>query len=254
MSVQLHILPGIPLVRAGDDLVALISDALACEGITAQEGDVFVLAQKIVSKAEGRLVKLSTIQPSARSLELAEKTQKDPRLVELVLRQSASILFANEDTLLVEHKLGFVMPNAGIDLSNVNDPNSAELALLLPIDPEGSARRLRIRLCKAFGVPVAVVINDSVSRPWRAGTCGVALGVAGLPVLSDQRGRTDLLGRELKFTVTGFADEIAAAASLVMGQGSEGTPVIVVRGLKYPVTKDPLQRPSEITPHLVSRV
>jgi coenzyme F420-0:L-glutamate ligase/coenzyme F420-1:gamma-L-glutamate ligase len=254
MTVQLITLPGIPLVQQGDDLVALIADGLRRAGITPRDGDIFVLAQKIVSKAEGRAIDLLSVAPSPRAIELAQKTEKDPRLVELVLSEATSIVLARPGMLLVEHRLGFVMPNAGIDQSNVD----AGKALLLPVDPDASARILRERLSETFDVETAVVINDSVSRAWRNGVCGVAIGTAGLPVVNDLRGATDLLGRVLQFTTTGYADEIAAAASLVMGQCDEGLPVVIVRGLKWRASSDAisalLRRPSEVTPELVVMV
>jgi coenzyme F420-0:L-glutamate ligase / coenzyme F420-1:gamma-L-glutamate ligase len=254
MTVELLILPGIPLVWRDDDLVELIADGLSRAGISPRDGDIFVLAQKIVSKAEGRLIDLAAVEPTVRAVELARKVDKDPRLVELVLSEAASIVLAKEGLLLVEHRLGFVMPNAGIDQSNVGD----DKALLLPADPDASAEALRGHLSRKFDAEVAVIINDSVSRAWRNGTCGVAIGSAGLPVLNDLRGLTDLFGRILKFSITGFADEIAAAASLVMGQCDEGTPVVVVRGLKWngfnSKAAELLRRPSELTPELVVRV
>jgi len=257
MTVELHPLSGIPLVEQGDDLVALIADGLARDGITPRDGDIFVLAQKIVSKAEGRMVLLSQVVPSGRAIELANRVAKDPRLVELVLSEAASIVLAKPGVLLVEHRLGFVMPNAGIDQSNVGRPGH-EKALLLPVDPDASAEALRERLSRKFDERFAVVINDSVSRAWRNGTCGVAIGCAGLPVLDDLRGMTDLFGRVLQFSITGYADEIAAAASLVMGQCDEGTPVVVVRGLKWrgftSTASELLRRPSVLTPELVMRV
>ena len=254
MSVELLILSGIPLVRRGDDLVALIADGLTRGGIVPRDGDIFVLAQKIVSKAEGRMVDLSSVAPSAKAIQLAQTVEKDPRLVELVLSEASSIVLARPGLLLVEHRLGFVMPNAGIDQSNVGAGN----ALLLPADPDASAETLWDRLSTKFGVRLAVIINDSVSRAWRNGTCGVAIGCAGLPVLNDLRGSTDLLGRKLQFSITGYADEIAAAASLVMGQCDEGTPVVVVRGLKWnglnSKASELLRRPSVLTPELVALV
>jgi len=187
-----------------------------------------VLAQKIVSKAEGRAVDLATVEPSAAAIELAGKIQKDPRLVELILSESVRVVRSRPNVLIVEHRLGFVMANAGIDQSNVAPSDGVERALLLPVDPDGSAAILRKRLSLRFGVPVAVIINDSFGRAWRRGTCGVAIGAAGLPSLMDLGGSPDLFGRELQVSVTGHADEIAAAASLVMGQSAEGQPVVVV--------------------------
>jgi len=225
--------PGIPRIAKGDDLVALIGEGLARGGIVPRGGDVFVLAQKIVSKAEGRMVDLATVKPSTEAIELAGKVQKDPRLVELILSESVRVVRTRPGVLIVEHRLGLVMANAGIDQSNVGSPDDPQRALLLPVDPDGSAAILRKRLSQSFGVPVAVIISDSFGRAWRRGTCGVAIGVAGLPSLMDLRGAPDLFGRELQVSVTGHADEIAAAASLVMGQGAEGQPVVIVRGLTW---------------------
>jgi len=232
-AVEILAVPGIPLVRKDDDLVALIDDGLARGGIVPRGGDVFVLAQKIVSKAEGRMVELASVKPSAEAIALAEKVQKDPRLVELILSESVRVVRARPNVLIVEHRLGFVMANAGIDQSNVASPDGPQQALLLPVDPDGSAEKLKTRLSQQYGVPVAVIINDSFGRAWRRGTCGVAVGASGLPSLMDLRGSPDLFGRELQVSITGHADEIAAAASLVMGQGAEGQPVVVVRGLTW---------------------
>lgn len=231
--VEILAVPGIPLVRKDDDLVTLIGDGAARGGIMPRDGDVFVLAQKIVSKSEGRLVDLATVQPSTEAIELAGKVQKDPRLVELILSESVRVVRARPGLLIVEHRLGFVMANAGVDQSNVASPDDPPQALLLPVDPDGSAAILRKRLSQKLGVSVAVIINDSFGRAWRRGTCGIAIGAAGLPSLMDLRGSPDLFGRTLQVSITGHADEIAAAASLVMGQGAEGQPVVVVRGLTW---------------------
>jgi coenzyme F420-0:L-glutamate ligase / coenzyme F420-1:gamma-L-glutamate ligase len=232
-AVEILAVPGIPLVRKDDDLVALIGEGLARGGIVPRGDDVFVLAHKIVSKAEGRTVDLVTIEPSPEAIALADKVQKDPRLVELILSESVRVVRARPGLLIVEHRLGFVIANAGIDQSNVSSPDDSEQALLLPVDPDGSAAMLMRRLSLRFGVPVAVIINDSFGRAWRRGTCGVAIGAAGLPSLMDLRGSPDLFGRKLRVSITGHADEIAAAASLVMGQGAEGQPAVVVRGLTW---------------------
>jgi|SRR5690349_2332628 len=232
-AVEMFAVPGIPLVRKDDDLVALIAEGLARGGIVPHGGDVFVLTQKIVSKAEGRMVDLSTVKPSTEAIELAGKVQKDPRLVELILSESARVVRARPGILIVEHRLGFVVANAGVDQSNLASPDECQRALLLPVDPDGSAAMLRRRLSERFGVSVAVIISDSFGRSWRRGTCGVAIGAAGLPSLMDLRGSPDLFGRELQVSVTGHADEIAAAASLVMGQGAEGHPIVIVRGLTW---------------------
>ena len=232
-AVEMFAVPGIPRVAKDDDLVALIGDGMARGNIVPRGGDVVVLTQKIVSKAEGRMVDLATVKPSARAIELAASVQKDPRLVELILSESVRVVRSRPNVLIVEHRLGFVMANAGIDQSNVASPDEPQRALLLPVDPDGSAAILRRRLSEKLGVPVAVIISDSFGRAWRRGTCGVAIGAAGLPSLMDLRGSPDLFGRELQVSITGHADEIAAAASLVMGQGAEGQPVVIVRGLTW---------------------
>jgi coenzyme F420-0:L-glutamate ligase/coenzyme F420-1:gamma-L-glutamate ligase len=232
-AVEIFAIPGIPLVRRDDDLVGLIAEGLERGGIVPRGGDVFVLAQKIVSKAEGRMVDLAAVDPSAEAIELAGQVQKDPRLVELILSESVRVVRTRPGLLIVEHRLGFVVANAGVDQSNVASPDEPQRALLLPVDPDASAEILRRRLSQRFGVPVAVIINDSFGRAWRRGTCGVAIGAAGLPSLMDLRGSPDLFGRELQVSITGHADEIAAAASLVMGQGAEGQPVAIVRGLTW---------------------
>ncbi|MFL9823732.1 coenzyme F420-0:L-glutamate ligase [Rhodoplanes sp. SY1] len=225
-------LPGLPLVRPGDDLADLLGRGLAAVGGVAR-GDVLVLAQKIVSKAEGRYVDLATVTASAEACRLATETDKDPRLVEVILSESRRVVRHSKHVLIVEHRCGFVMANAGIDRSNVDPVEGSDPVLLLPQDADASAARLSAALSARFGVPLAVVISDSFGRPWRQGTVGVALGAAGLPALRDLRGAPDLYGRLLRVTETGFADEIAAAASLLMGQGAEGQPAVLVRGLVY---------------------
>lgn len=219
------------MVQAGDDLVSLLDQALVAAGLELRDRDVIVFAQKVVSKSEGRSVELATVVPSQRAHDIAARVRKDPRLVELVLRESKRIVREAPDVLIVEHRLGLIMANAGIDQSNVGDPASGERALLLPADPDASAERLHRELSRRHGRQVGVVINDSFGRPWRLGTVGVALGCAGLPALLDLRGTPDLFGRTLRVTVIAYADEIAATASLLMGQGREGRPAIIVRGL-----------------------
>ena len=230
-SLTLTALEGIPEVQAGDDLAPLILAAFGGAGIAPQEGDALVVAQKIVSKSEGRSVALASISPSPRAMELAEITGKDPRLVELVLSESKRVLRAKRDVIIVEHRLGYVMASAGIDQSNVG--HGGERALLLPLDPDASCERLRVSLRASTGIDLGVVINDSVGRAWRNGTVGMALGIAGLPGLLDLRGRPDRFGKKLLITQVGVADEIAAAASLLMGQADEGCPVVHVRGVPY---------------------
>jgi coenzyme F420-0:L-glutamate ligase/coenzyme F420-1:gamma-L-glutamate ligase len=236
--VELVAIPGIPVIAPGDDLCAIISGALPANGLTPQHGDVFVVAQKIVSKAENRFVDLADLVPSPRAQELAQATGKDPRFLEAVLSESKRVVRWRHDLIIVEHRLGFVCANAGIDQSNVA-AGGDERILLLPRDPDASAERLRGALVARHGVDVAVVINDSIGRAWRRGTIGTALGVAGLPALADLCGQPDLFGRALRTSTVGFADEIAAAASLLMGQGAEGTPVVLVRGLAWREAPNP---------------
>jgi coenzyme F420-0:L-glutamate ligase/coenzyme F420-1:gamma-L-glutamate ligase len=233
-SLEVVPLRGLPLVRAGDDLVELIASALKLNGVTLRAQDVLVVAQKIVSKAEGRIVDLATIQPSAEAVALATDVGKDLRLVQVILSESVRVVRARRGVLIVEHRLGFIMANAGVDQSNVAPADDSERVLLLPENPDRSAEALRRGLKGVTGIDIAVVINDSFGRPWRQGTVGVAIGVAGLPGLIDLRGRPDLFGRRLEVSVIGFADEVAAAASLLMGQADEGLPVVLVRGLSWP--------------------
>jgi coenzyme F420-0:L-glutamate ligase/coenzyme F420-1:gamma-L-glutamate ligase len=225
-ELTLRALSGVPLVEPGADLAGLVLSALAPDRL--QDGDVIVLAQKIVSKAEGRRVDLTTVTPSARALELAPACDKDPRLVELILSESTEVLRVRRGVIIVVHRLGLVCANAGIDQSNIADG-----ALLLPKDPDASCAALRQRLEAASGRSVAVMIIDSIGRAWRNGTIGTALGVSGLPGLLDLRGRPDLFGRQLQTTEIGLADELAAAASLVMGQAAEGRPIVLARGVPY---------------------
>jgi coenzyme F420-0:L-glutamate ligase / coenzyme F420-1:gamma-L-glutamate ligase len=222
--------PGIPMIAAGDDLAAIIVAALRDAGFPLTAGDVLVLAQKIVSKAEGRGVDLATVTPSPRAVALAKETGKDARIVELILAESTEVLRHRPGVLIVAHKLGLVLANAGIDRSNVD---GGEQVLLLPRDPDRSCAELRRAIAAATGVEVGVMIIDSIGRAWRNGTIGTAIGIAGLPGLLDLRGTPDLYGRPLETTEVGLADELAAAASLVMGQAGEGRPVVLARGLGY---------------------
>jgi coenzyme F420-0:L-glutamate ligase / coenzyme F420-1:gamma-L-glutamate ligase len=231
VELRLIALPDFPQVAKGDDLAALTAEALTRAGLALSTGDVLVFAQKVISKAEGRRIDLATVVPSAAALELAHTVQKDPRLVELVLRESRRVVRSARDVLIVEHRQGFIMANAGIDQSNVADPAGGEFALLLPEDPDASAARLRDRLRTLTGCEPGIVISDSFGRPWRVGTVGVAIGCAGFSATLDLRGQMDLFGRRLRVTVVGHADEIASAASVLMGQGSEARPVILVRGV-----------------------
>ena len=233
MDVTLTPVPDIPLVRPGDDLARLLIAAMTRYALTPADGDVLVVAQKIVSKAEGRHVDLAQVRPSPRAEKLAAEVGKDPRLVEVILGESSRVVRYRRGVLIVEHRLGFVMANAGVDRSNVDPAAGAEPVLLLPRDPDASAASLRERLAAHFGKRLAVVVSDSFGRAWRRGTVGVALGAAGLPALMDLRGRRDLFGHALRVTQSGFADEIAGAASLLMGQADEARPAVLVRGLSW---------------------
>jgi coenzyme F420-0:L-glutamate ligase / coenzyme F420-1:gamma-L-glutamate ligase len=247
-EVTLTAVPGIKLVEPGDDLGAIAVAALRDNGLVPKDCDALVVAQKIVSKAEGRYVDVASVQPSERAIALAAEVDKDPRFVEVVLSESKRVVRHRPGLLIVEHRLGFVMANAGIDHSNVASEDGSEQVLLLPVDPDGSAQALRQHLMGVFGVGVGVIISDSFGRPWRKGTVGVALGAAGLPAYIDLRGHPDLFGRELLVTETGFADEIAAAAGLLMGQADEAIPMVLVRGLAWSALDQPaaaLVRPAE---------
>ena len=228
--VELIALADVPAVKPGDDLAELIIAGLERSGLAPAEGDVVVLAQKIVSKAENRLVDLATVKPTQAAETLAREVGKDARLVEVILSQSRRVVRHRPNVLIVEHHLGFVMANAGVDQSNVAPEDGRELVLLLPADPDGSAERLRRTLKSRTGRNLGIVINDSFGRAWRSGTVGIAIGCAGIPALLDRRGAPDLFGRTLRVTVVAYADELAAAASLLMGQADEGRPIVVVRG------------------------
>ncbi|OGA74509.1 MAG: coenzyme F420-0:L-glutamate ligase [Betaproteobacteria bacterium RIFCSPLOWO2_12_FULL_66_14] len=229
--LELLALSGVPLVRPGDDLAPIVLQALRLSGRSLEPGDVLVVAQKIVSKSEDRYVELAAVEPSPKAMELAEVTGKDPALLEVILRESRDVVRVRNDVLIVEHRLGFVLANAGVDASNVGEQGRV---LLLPADPDASCRALREKLRGATGTDVGVVINDSWGRAWRLGTIGTALGVSGLPALVDLRGVPDLFGRALRSTEVAVADELAAAASLIMGQAGEGHPLVLARGFPYP--------------------
>lgn len=237
-----------PLVQPGDDLTPLILTALHDSDVHFTDGDVLVLAQKIVSKAEDRFVELGSVQPEAEAFELALKTGKDPRLLELVLQESERVLRVRSGVIIVRHRLGFVCANAGIDHSNVSGPGPGDWVLLLPQDPDGSAAGLRAAIQRETGASIAVLIIDSHGRAWRCGTVGISIGMAGLSGLLDLRGKPDLFGETLQITRVGLADELAAAASLMMGQADEGAPVVHVRGFPYPLGEGSLAdllRPEE---------
>ena len=233
MVLTLTAVPGLPMVQPNDDLAALLIAACERSELSPRDADIVVVAQKIVSKAEGRYVDLASVEPSSRARNLAAEVHKDSRLIEVILRESRRVVRSRPGVLIVEHRLGFILANAGVDRSNVDPGAGTEPVLLLPVDPDASAQALRVRICSHFRKHLAVVITDSWGRPWRYGTVGVALGAAGLPAVRDLRGYPDLFGQELRVTETGFADEIAAAASLVMGQAGEALPAVIVRGLAW---------------------
>jgi len=235
-------------VRPGDDLATLLGDALARESLTLQDQDVLVVSHKIVSKAENRYVSLARVSPSAKARRLALQADKDPALVEVILSESRAVLRSRPDLIITEHRLGMVMANAGVDQSNVDDDGNGSSVLLLPQDPDGSCAALRDTLNQRFGIDLAVIIADSAGRAWRQGVIGLALGAAGLPALLDLRGRLDLEGRPLAVSLAGFADQIASAAELLMGEGAEGRPAVIVRGLSWQEQASPaadLIRPVE---------
>ncbi|MDO8753417.1 MAG: coenzyme F420-0:L-glutamate ligase [Anaerolineales bacterium] len=250
MTLIITALQNIPLIRRGDNLAEIVLKSLHDMELELQDNDILVLAQKIVSKAEGRAVNLVTVSPSPRAIELAQQTEKDPRVVELMLKESNEILRTRVGTIIVEHRLGFICANAGIDHSNVAGTGNAaeEWVLLLPEDPDRSCALIRKEIESKTGKRIGVVMIDSHGRAWRNGTVGVAIGISGIPGVVDKRGDKDLFGYTLRVTVIGTADELAAAASLVMGQASEGKPVAHVRGFPYPLGEGSLKdliRPKE---------
>jgi coenzyme F420-0:L-glutamate ligase/coenzyme F420-1:gamma-L-glutamate ligase len=235
--LELVAVPGIPLVGPGADVPAVISHALASAGIVLSDGDVLVVTSKLLSRAEGRFVGLGDVHPSARALELGARIGKDARIVELILRESTAVSRAAPGVLVVRHRLGFVVANAGIDASNAVPPGagaeSGPWVLLLPESPDASARAIRDRLESESHARIGVVVSDSFGRPFRLGTVGAAIGVSGLPPLWDRRGEADLFGRALEQTITALADQVAAAADLVAGQAAEGRPLVLVRGMRF---------------------
>jgi coenzyme F420-0:L-glutamate ligase/coenzyme F420-1:gamma-L-glutamate ligase len=243
MSLNLTSLQSIPLIRQSDPLADILLNSLEETKINLKDNDILVLAQKIVSKAEGRTVNLADITPSARALELAPQIEKDPRLIELILQESNEVLRVRKGVIVVEHKLGFVCANAGIDHSNVRGEGNEkeEYVLLLPENPDASAKKLREEIKLKTGKNIGVMIIDSHGRAWRNGTVGICIGLSGIPAVVDERGWTDLFGYTLKATIVGTADELAAAASLIMGQAAEGTPVVHVRGFPYPLGEGSLK-------------
>jgi coenzyme F420-0:L-glutamate ligase/coenzyme F420-1:gamma-L-glutamate ligase len=251
MTLTLQPVLKIPIIQPGDNLVELLDRRLGEMHLSLEQGDILVVAQKIISKAEGRLVNLTQVEPSARAVELAKETGKDPRFIELVLRESCSVLRSRPGTLIVEHRNGFICANAGIDHSNVSGSwgKAEDWVLLLPADADASAEALRKGLLERTGVDLGILIIDSHGRAWRNGVVGITVGLANVPGIVDMRGKPDLFGYQLRVTTIAAADELAAAASLVMGQADEQTPVVHVRGFPYPLRESHLAeliRPKEM--------
>jgi coenzyme F420-0:L-glutamate ligase/coenzyme F420-1:gamma-L-glutamate ligase len=246
-ALTLTALHPLPEVLPGSDLAGLLATALAGTGARLSASDVLVVAQKVVSKAEGRYVDLASVTPGERALELSRVTGKDARLVELVLGESSEVLRAGRDVLIVRHRLGLVMANAGIDRSNLA-AGPTERVLLLPRDPDASAQSLRESIAARLGVACGLIISDSFGRPWRRGVINVAIGAAGVPSLIDRRGESDRAGRRLEVTEVALADALAAAAGILMGEAAEGTPAVLIQGDHRAGTAQPartLLRPLE---------
>lgn len=218
-----------PLLTGPAELAPLVIRCLREEDVTLQDGDVLVVAHKVISKAEGRVVALADVKPSSRARELAARAAKDPRLVELILRESVRLVRAEGGVLICETRHGLICANAGVDRSNAGPDH----AVLLPVDPDASARRLRTALQQAFGIELAVLVADSHGRPWREGAVGLCIGLAGLEPFRDYRGCRDLFAYEMRTEIECLADELCAAATLVMGQGEEGVPLALVRGFPW---------------------
>lgn len=249
MSLILSPLRDIPLIKPGDNLADIILAAMTNSGIKLEDGDIFIVAQKVVSKAENRFINLIDITPSKQAIDLANKTEKDPRFVEMILQESKEVLRYRAGTIIVEHRLGFICANAGIDHSNVAEAvTGEEWVLLLPLEPDISAERIRMQIELATGIKVGVLIIDSHGRAWRMGVVGITIGISNVPGLVDFRGKTDLFDFTLNVTQVAAADELAAAASLMMGQAAERTPVIHARGFPYSLRNSSLTellRPEE---------
>jgi coenzyme F420-0:L-glutamate ligase / coenzyme F420-1:gamma-L-glutamate ligase len=232
--------PDLPMVKPGDNLVEIVCTGMENAGISLEDGDVLVLAQKIVSKADGCFISMTDMEPSGQALKIAEETGKEPQFVEMVLRQSNDVVRTGPNVLIVEHLSGMVMANAGIDRSNIDRGARDDQALLLPDDSDASARALRDAIVEKTGKTIALIIADSVGRAWRYGTSALAIGCAGIEPLDDQRGDVDMFGHTLEVTEIALADQVAAAANLVMGEATEAIPAAIVRGLEYPRSERPV--------------
>ena len=229
-TLRFEVIPDIPLINRGDPLAQIMLNAVTAGGVSLIDGDILVVAQKVVSKAEGRQVSLKDVTPSSEAHYLAAETEKEPALCQLILDESAEVLRKKPGVIIVRHRLGHVGANAGIDQSNIEHADG-DSALLLPIDPDRSAQEIREQIRIATGCNLGVLISDSMNRPWRLGTVGSAIGCAGIQVLEDLRGGADMFGRELKVAMVNRADSLAAAATLLMGETVERTPLVLVRGL-----------------------
>lgn len=234
---------GIPEIHPGDPLDEIILEASSRQGVVPEDGDIYILAQKVVSKAENRFFNYAKLEVSEQAAEIAKQCGKDPQFVELVLSEAKSVVRVAPGLLIVEHKSGFISANAGIDHSNVKKQTGEQgkWALLLPKNADESAEGYRSALQTKTGKNLGVLIIDSHGRPWRYGTVGITIGIAGVPALVDMRGKTDLYGRILEATVIAAADEVAAGASLVMGQTDEAIPIVHVRGFPYPLGEGKLR-------------
>lgn len=234
-SLVITQLTNIPLISKGDDLSQLLYQSVMSQGLTFEDGDILGVTSKIVSKSEGRKIRLSMVTPSKRALELALEVKRDPRLIELILSESREVVRATEQAFIVEHKLGFICANAGIDHSNVQSEIAGEddWHLLLPKNPDRSACEITSNLMKITGKNVGVIIIDSQGRPWRRGTVGAMIGTSLVPPLVDMRGKQDIFGYKLRITIVAAADELAGSASLMMGQAAERVPAVHVRGFPY---------------------
>lgn len=228
--LEIVALEGVPDISEGDDLCRIVLDAYAATDLAPESGDILVVAQKIVSKAEGRLIDLATVSPSARAERLAQETEKDARVIELILSEAEEVMRTRPGLIVVRHRLGYVLANAGIDASNV-EAGGEERVLLLPEDPDGSAESLRAEIARRAGIAPGVIVSDSLGRSWRIGTVGTALGAAGVTALADLRGNPDMFGRPLMVSEVGLADQIASAAAIAMGEADERRPIALVRGL-----------------------
>ncbi len=231
-SLSLNAIPNIPLIKPNDDLANIILHALSSSGHVLENNDIIAIAQKIVSKAEGRIVDLAIVKPSEKAIKLAQEINKDPRQIELVLSESKEIIAIKPGVIITEHHSGVIMANAGIDHSNVDSTDKKEVVTLLPKDANQSAKQLKNEIETLCKKQIGIVITDSIGRPWRMGTTGVAIGSAGIETIRDLRGNKDMFGRELMVSETADADSLASAACLLMGEADDATPVILIRGYK----------------------